>query len=74
MGAYPFRPWRAGQDLNLLPPAVLAGALPKAPPARVAATVCGNLPNHLGFFCFWGRSMYVSRLSIRWSRRFKITI
>lgn len=51
-GRITIAPWRAEQDLNLLPPAVLAGVLPKAPPARIAATVGGKKPNHLGFLRF----------------------
>lgn len=33
----PIGTWRAEPDSNRLPPAVLAGALPKALPARIAA-------------------------------------
>ena len=49
-----YYPWRAVQDSNLLPPAVLAGVLPKALPARIAATMDGKTPNHLGFLLFPG--------------------
>lgn len=33
---------RAGQDLNLLPPGVHPGVLPKAPPVRIAALMSGD--------------------------------
>lgn len=50
-------PWRVRQESNLQPAAVLAAVLPKAPPARIAATVGGKLLNHLGFLRFSGSRM-----------------
>ena len=49
-----WHPWRAEQDSDLLPPVVHTGVLPKAPPARIAATMGGKKPNHLGFLRFSG--------------------
>ena len=38
----PIGTWRAVPDSDRLPPAVLAGALPKALPARIAATTAAD--------------------------------
>lgn len=48
------KPWRAERDSNPLPPALPAGMLPKALPARIAATDGGKKSNHLGFLRFSG--------------------
>lgn len=48
------KPWRAERDSYPLPPAVPAGMLPKALPARIAATDVGKKSNHLGFLLFSG--------------------
>ena len=52
----PDRNWRAEQDSNPLPPAVPAGVLPKAPPARGAATDLAATSQSLGILLFFRKS------------------
>lgn len=50
----PIGTWRAEPDSNRLPPAVLAGVLPKALPARIAASSAADCAQSFGHLQGYG--------------------